>query len=506
MSFISSTLLLILIVGLAYIIARHSSSRRVLYPPGPQGWPIIGNLLNIPRFKPWERYLEWSKQYGPIIYMNVLGKHIVVLNTAKAVSDLFEIRSAIYSDRTRFIMVSLLDLEWNMILMRYGNSWRQHRRMIHTYFNDEIIKDYQPIQQKKARQLVSLLVQRPDRFLEHTRFVLGASILEVIYGTSIDDPNHPFLEYAESAAQAGIEAFLPGSLLVEFFHFLRYMPSWFPGADFKNRLPKWYADTRGLHNFTFEEAKSNYEMSKNVSAVVYVGKTQYINITSISSLHGSYIEAGADTTFFTLKTFYAAMVLHPDVQKRAQEELARVVGPERLPEFADREHLPYVCALVKECLRWITIVPLGVAHATSEDNVYDGYFIPKGTIVMANQWAILHNPDEYPDPGTFEPERFLKDNAINEAVRDPITVTTGFGRRICPGRHFAESSIFIIIASILHSFDISAPLDKYGVPMYPDLKLSTGLVVHVEDVKCTFKARSQYISEQVVFIHDGDTM
>lgn len=83
-------------------------------------------------------------------------------------------------------------------------------------------------------------------------------ILEVIYGKSIDHPDHPYLKYADTAAEAGIEAFLPGNLLVEFLPFLQYMPSWFPGAGFKRRLPKWYADSRGLHNFTFEDSKAEF--------------------------------------------------------------------------------------------------------------------------------------------------------------------------------------------------------------------------------------------------------
>lgn len=100
-------------------------------------------------------------------------------------------------------------------------------------------------------------------------------------------------------------------------------------------------------------------------------------------------------TYFTMQTFYLAMVHNPHVQKRAQEELDRVVGQGRLPNFSDRASLPYICAIVKECLRFIVVVPLGVAHATTEDDVYDGHFIPKGAIVMANQWSAssLRLPD-----------------------------------------------------------------------------------------------------------------
>jgi cytochrome P450 len=80
------------------------------------------------------------------------------------------------------------------------------------------------------------------------------------------------------------------------------------------------------------------------------------------------------------------MIKYPAVQARAQAELDAMLGPGRLPDFTDREHLPYITALVLEVLRWIPAVPLGVPRATTEDDVYRGYFIPKGTIVMQNTW------------------------------------------------------------------------------------------------------------------------
>ena len=81
-----------------------------------------------------------------------------------------------------------------------------------------------------------------------------------------------------------------------------------------------------------------------------------------------------------------AMALFPEAQRKAQEEIDRVVGTDRLPTFEDRENLPYVDALVKEALRWHPVVPMGVPHVTTEDDIYEGYFIPKGSILLPNIW------------------------------------------------------------------------------------------------------------------------
>ena len=88
----------------------------------------------------------------------------------------------------------------------------------------------------------------------------------------------------------------------------------------------------------------------------------------------------------TLESIFHAMSLYPDVLKKAHAELDAVVGPKRLPDFGDKDSLVYVNAIIREALRWIPVGPLGVPHCTSEDDELRGYFIPKGTVVMANVW------------------------------------------------------------------------------------------------------------------------
>ncbi|KAI0674475.1 cytochrome P450 [Trametes maxima] len=195
---------------------------------------------------------------------------------------------------------------------------------------------------------------------------------------------------------------------------------------------------------------------------------------------------GADTTFSAVLAFLLAMINFPEVQKKAQAELDLVIGPGRLPDFEDRSALPYVEALVKECLRWHVVVPLGLSHRITADQVYNGYLIPKGTIIIPNAWGISRDPVEYPEPEEFRPERFLDPN-----VRDPSTFVFGAGRRICAGRHFADASLFIVVASILHTLTIEAPLDESGHPVSVEPKVTTHMFLsYPEPFKCRIKPRS----------------
>jgi len=187
-------------------------------------------------------------------------------------------------------------------------------------------------------------------------------------------------------------------------------------------------------------------LARNVAAVAYAG--------------------ASDTTVSSISICLLAMAMFPEVQKKAQIELDKVIGPSRLPEFDDLAELPYVKAVIMESLRWMPVSPLGVPHALSEDDEYQGYHIPKGTMVLPNVWAMMRNPEEYSFPEVFRPERFIgEDGKIDPAVRDPTTVVFGFGRRICPGSDFAMSLISISIASILHVFEVKPGVDESGLPV-----------------------------------------
>ncbi|KAF4448039.1 hypothetical protein F53441_8514 [Fusarium austroafricanum] len=118
--------------------------------------------------------------------------------------------------------------------------------------------------------------------------------------------------------------------------------------------------------------------------------------------------AGSHTTVTSLKWFLLAMVMYPDVQKEAQEEIAKVTRGKRLPQMDDRKNLPFLEGLVKETYRWNPVGPMSLPHAATSDVEYKGYNIPKGSIILPSVWWFCHDPEVYQNPIEFDPDRYLE--------------------------------------------------------------------------------------------------
>jgi cytochrome P450 len=177
------------------------------------------------------------------------------------------------------------------------------------------------------------------------------------------------------------------------------------------------------------------------------------------------------------------MMAFPKVQQRAQAEIDAVVGRDRLPIFSDAPSLPYVQAIIRETLRWRPSIPFLVPHAATEEDWYEGMYIPKGTICIANVWHCNHDREVFgEDADEFRPERHLDENG--ELLPGPLEtnqaghVTLGFGRRICVGKDLVNEWLFIYMARILWAANLEGPRDENGkqVPLDVETIVDGGVV------------------------------
>jgi len=395
------------------------------------------------------------------------------------------------------MVYELVGWNWLFGFMAYGEAWKERRRLFQKYFHPSEIKIHQPRELEYAHKMLRRLLDSPERFIDHVRFMAGAITIAIAYGLEIQAEDDPYIEIAEQALIGLAASAAPGAFLVDSIPILKYVPEWMPGAGWKRKAKEWCGWTMKLLEVPFAAAQQ--EIAAGTAKPSFVSlclgnldETQDAEHQKkvIKDTAGNFFVGGSDTTVSAINTFILVMTCYPDIQRKAQEELDRVVPKGQLPDFDDGPSLPYLSAIVKEVLRWQAVTPLAIPHYLTEDDEYDGYFLPAGSIVAGNAWAILHDKDEYPEPFEFRPDRFLKDGQLDPDIRDP-TAGFGFGRRVCPGKHIAISTLWISAASILSVYDIEMAKDQNGVPIQPTQKYISSMVMHPEPFRCSIKPRSK---------------
>lgn len=480
------------VVLLKTIIAR--SKQRARYPPGPKGLPVIGNVLQMPKDREWLTFAQWGEQFGNIVYLSLLGQPMIILNSAKDAVALLDKRSSIYSDRPILYMGGEL-IGWKYILglTPYGDRFREYRRLMAKFIGGKTqVERHFPVMEQEATSFLKRILRRPDDLGANIRTHAGAIILKLAYGYTIREDEDPFVTLADRAMAQFTEATTPGAFLVDVFPLLRHMPAWFPGASFKRTAQEWSDTLNSMadvpHAFVKEQMAKDTEVPSFTSELLRDEKLQEGQEFNIKWSAASLYAGGADTTVSSIHTFFLTMLLFPHVQKRAQAEIDSVVGTDRLPTFEDRAKLPYVEGVLKEVLRWHPIGPLGLPHRLAQDDSYEGHLFPKGAIVIANIWKCLHDPDVYPNPSDFDPTRHLSENGRSPQP-DPRDYCFGFGRRICPGLHLADTSIWITCATVLAAFNIENVVENGRViDIVPEY--TSGTISHPKPFRCSIKPRS----------------
>ncbi|KAI9465858.1 cytochrome P450 [Lactarius psammicola] len=477
---------------LSFVLFLFRRGRRIKppLPPGPLPWPLVGNITDLRANELWLLTTQWAKRYGDIVYLHVFGQPLIFINSPAAVAELMEKRSAIYSDRAPLVMATELCGAGHMVAFtRYGEESRRQRRLMSRGLAQSRIPQYHPLISASTRPLLrSLLASSGRDFVPAIRRYAGGLNLNVVYGLEATRDDDPALLKAEGATDLLANHITAGGGLwaVDILPFLKHLPAWFPGAGFQRQAAVWKEVIVDSVNFPFSLLKASMNagtappsfcstlLQESDPATATLGIEEF----DIKWVANSMYAASLDTVITFTQHLFLALLKHPECLKRAQAELDSVLGagPARFPAFEDRHRLPYLDALFSETLRWGVPVPLGLPHRVMQDDVYDGRLIPRGSLVFANIWAMLRDPEVFPDPEHFDPERYLE--KVDEETarrRDPRVFVFGFGRRRCPGAHLVESSVWLMLATILATLDIEKPCDRDGKEIEPEVKFENSI-------------------------------
>jgi cytochrome P450 len=478
-------------------------------PPGPTPLPFVGNKFQLPKSSPWIQFEKWSKIYGPIFTIWIGRKPTVVLSDPLIAQELMEKRSNKYSSRPR--MVAMGEILWDgasVLVQPYGKEWSIRRKLLHQALTPKALRLYKPVQTAEASRLCHQLLTSPANWEKLLERFTSSIVFSVSYGHRIDSLNAEVIHQRFKFMQYSASLNVPGKYMVESFPFLKYVP---------DVLAPWKAEIKAHGR---EEAEANMALVDVVRSDLARAKTRGDDIPDslcklllelrekehiplsdrdFSFIPASLFGAGSDTTASTLCSAFLALITHPETLKAAHAELDAVIGPDRTPNFDDEAQLPYIRALAKEVLRWRPVAVLGgTPHASTEDDWYEGYYIPSGTTILGNSWAINLNEEYYPNPHHFNPTRFLAENLAAKSKGASPDLgkmhpaksghsSFGWGRRICPGADLAANSLFIALAKILWAFDI-VPIKGRA---YNTFAYTQGFNIRPQKFECEINVRSE---------------
>ncbi|KAF2811937.1 putative cytochrome P450 [Mytilinidion resinicola] len=483
-------------------------------PPGPPTLPIIGNLHQIPVKRTHLKLTQWAQECGGIYSLKLGSTTAIVLTDRRLVKEMLDRKSSVYSGRPiSYVGHTLITDGDHILTMHYGNLWRSYRKLVHQFFNEGLVeKNYVSLVSAEAIQLLRDLCVSPYDHMLHSKRFSNSVIMSLIYGVRTPNIKTSHMTKLYALMYDWSQVMEPGNTPpVDVFPFLRWVPERFLGS--------WISRAKSVHKemntlyFEYMDLvvqRRVIEGNKQsfMDQVLDQRETFGFNEHQIAFLCGTVMEGGSDTSSSMIIAFMKAMAKWPEVQKRAQLEIDAIVGEKRSASWADYTRLPYVAGIVKETMRWRPVVPLAFPHVLAEDDVVDGYHIPKDSTVFLNVYGLNHDPSRFPDPDVFNPSRFegcttLASHLATAAdPNDRDHYSYGASRRICPGMHLAERNLFIGMVKMLWAFEIKPAKDNEGRDIEIDVSsesgYSAGFLVGANDFACEVVPRSEKRRETIM--------
>ncbi|CZR68763.1 related to cytochrome P450 [Phialocephala subalpina] len=456
---------------LQYAISRYRFNKKYKFPNVVPGLPILGNSLQVPFPAAGMWGVETARKYGEMYTCFLGGTTLVFLNSARVVNDLMEKRASIYSSRPyRPLCQDIMSGGVRMLLMPYSDKWRNQRKIMHSILNGQQAETkFVPYQELEAKQLVYDYLREPEKFNVANQAFANSVIMSVVFGrrASIDDPELKAI--LKAVADLGEYLFNPMKNLVDAFPWLAKLPKplqwWRPAGEayFKNAISIYQHELDKLlvkmDNGTARPCFAVDVIQAAEKKEFQIGEHEKLFVFS------TLLEAGSDTSRNAITQMVAAAAVYPEWVQKARLALDKVCGAnaERLPSLSDRDAVPYMTAVVKETLRWRPFIQTGVPHMLTQDDEYEGYKFPAGTMFTWNAYALALNENDYEDPERFMPERFM-----NKDLKNPLKGhwSFGTGRRVCVGYNVAQNNMWLAMACLIYCFDFAEdpehPIDTFN--------------------------------------------
>ncbi|GAB2221688.1 hypothetical protein Droror1_Dr00012873 [Drosera rotundifolia] len=473
-----------------FVIISYSINHKLRYklPPGPKPWPVVGNLYDIKPVR-FRCFYEWSKVYGSIISVWFGSTLNVIVSSSNLAREVLKENDQQLADRHRTRSASKFSRDGqDLIWADYGAHYVKVRKVCTLeLFSPKRLDALKPIREDEVTAMIESIYkdctssEKDGKGLtvrKHLGGVAFNNITRLAFGKRfvnsegvLDEQGKEFKAIIANGLKLGASL-----AMAEHIPWLRWM---FPLEEetFAKHNARRDRLTRAIMDeHTTARQKSGSIKQHFVDALLTLKDEYDLSEDTIIGLLWDMITAGTDTTVITVEWAMVELIRNPRIQQKAQEELDRVIGPERVMTEADFSSLPYLQAITKEALRLHPPTSLMLPHRANADVKIGGYDIPKGSNVHVNVWAVARDTKVWRDPLEFKPERFFSED-VDMKGHDFRLLPFGAGRRVCPGAQLGINLVTSMLGHLLHHFVWNPP---EGVkPEEIDMSESPGLVTYM---------------------------
>ncbi|KAI7852865.1 cytochrome P450 [Circinella umbellata] len=439
--------------------------------PTPKGArPIIGHILSLGSDLP-GTFHTWHKELGPVFRIKLGSKDFIVISIPALTQDLLSTNGKYTSNRPdSFALIGFKHSGNNDGLVAGSPNDKIYNTLRKTVLNalgPKRLKEENSVLCNEANEFVDLVStgKNIDPLAPLMRVSLNFILLTLFSTrtTSIDDPIYKQAIH----------------IITTFMSFTGIVNTAITLIPLLRVLNPFFANDKKIAAFSIDTCKPFYDsLIEKALDVDGDNMVKLLNEELNQGKRGNYdnmfltindmLVAGTDTTAVTITWAFLQLSTKPEVQKKIQEEIDAFVDKHgRMPYFWERDSVPYLIAVQRECFRLRPTTEFGVPHAAAEDFEWRGTLIPKQTWIVPNMMEAHMDPEKYPNPEKFDPDRFLgqEDTMFSSANRRPENrdhFNFGWGRRVCPGSHLAETQMFSVWVRVLAKCDIMPAVDKDG--------------------------------------------
>ncbi|KAG2469210.1 CP2BJ protein, partial [Polypterus senegalus] len=474
MDLFSTLILAAVIIGLIFIMFLKKSNLYAKMPPGPTPLPLIGNMLQVNSRTPHESFMKLSETYGPVMTV-YLGPHpMVVLVGLQAIEEALLQQADAFSGRACLPMFKKLTDGFGVAFTN-GENWKQLRR-----FSIKTLRDYgvgrRSIEewiQEEAQNLVKEFKKYQGSPFD-PKVILSCAVCNVIcsvlYGKRFDYKNAIFTHLVSVVTTV---IALLSTPMTQLYNIFPNLCKFLPGSH--KELFKKIEEMNTIIKSTILECSENLsnDTPQNfVDSFLLKMKEEKENPNSsftyddLLGTISNLFMAGTETTSTTLRYGLMLLIKYPHIQENIQKEIEAVIGHKRSPCMEDRKKMPFTDAVIHEIQRFSDLLPLNVIHTTTKDTIFQGYFIPGGTMVSPLLHSLLFDKTLWESPNSFNPGHFLDEHG--HFKMNPAFLPFSTGKRICIGEHLARTELFLFMTTLLQNFSFRSIEDPEHIDLTPD--------------------------------------